>query len=150
MMTKEERAAREARKNEFLKKFELLFPGGQAPVCGFYCGDGWFPLLEKLCTELEGHIKNSGLPIEEACFSVEQIKEKFGGLRFYVGAIKDKNLFEAVHESIRKAEDESVKTCETCGLPGKRGGKNWIATLCDSCRDKEELEKQKEKEKWQA
>ena len=55
-----------------------------------------------------------------------QIKEKFAGLRFYIGAAPD-----AVHERIRKAEDDSYTICEVCGSPGHHRDTNWERTLCD-------------------
>lgn len=57
-----------------------------------------------------------------------QIKEKFGGLRYYMGSET-----KAMTEAISEAERKSFETCEQCGAPGKlrRGG--WISTLCDIC-----------------
>ena len=43
---------------------------------GFECGDGWEPLIRRLC----GDLRKIG---PEADFRVAQVKEKFGGLRFY-------------------------------------------------------------------
>ena len=55
-----------------------------------------------------------------------QVKEKFGGLRFYINSAP-----EEVHNLIREAEKKSYEICESCGDPGepRRGG--WITTLCD-------------------
>jgi len=49
---------------------------------GFECGDGWYAILDALCGELDGVAKNYGLRIEAS-----QVKEKFGGLRFYYDAV---------------------------------------------------------------
>jgi hypothetical protein len=50
---------------------------------GFQHGDGWFDLLWLLCERLEPVVataeKETG-----GRFEVLQVKEKFGGLRFYV------------------------------------------------------------------
>ena len=56
-----------------------------------------------------------------------QVKEKFGGLRFYL----DSSATEKLHDAIRLAEDESYKTCELCGEPGEPRREGWIKTLCD-------------------
>ena len=55
-----------------------------------------------------------------------QIKEKFGGLRFYVQAATDKH-----YSYISFAESMSYRTCEECGAPGKRYTGGWHKTLCD-------------------
>ena len=55
-----------------------------------------------------------------------QVKEKFGGLRFYVHSSTD------IHYSyILFAESMSYRTCETCGAPGKTYTAGWNKTLCD-------------------
>lgn len=86
--------------------------------CGAGCGNGWVPLIDNLITELcaLGWDKH-----------VEQIKEKFGGLRFYIGGATPE-----MHDLINRAEDASIKICEECGKEGKRSdwGKYWIKTLC--------------------
>ena len=54
-----------------------------------------------------------------------QIKEKFGGLRIYVD-----HGSEHVWDVINELENRSLKTCETCGRPGKVRPTGWIMTLC--------------------
>lgn len=55
-----------------------------------------------------------------------QVKEKFGGLRFYVQAATDKH-----YQYISFAESMSYRTCEDCGAPGKTYTDGWHRTLCD-------------------
>jgi hypothetical protein len=55
-----------------------------------------------------------------------QVKEKFGGLRFYVQAATDKH-----YQYISFAESMSYRTCEVCGAPGKTYTDGWHTTLCD-------------------
>jgi len=55
-----------------------------------------------------------------------QVKEKFGGLRFYVQAATDKH-----YQYITFAESMSYRTCEECGNPGKTYTDGWHMTLCD-------------------
>lgn len=59
-----------------------------------------------------------------------QAKEKFGGLRFYMGGATDS----MIEEFIRQAEEQAEKTCEECGKPGKIAGTGWISTKCYDCR----------------
>ena len=65
---------------------------------------------------------------------VSQVKEKFGGLRFYIHGGDD-----VIHGMISMAESMSYRTCEVCGTPGnpnKDGG--WITTLCETHRNEKE------------
>jgi hypothetical protein len=55
-----------------------------------------------------------------------QVKEKFGGLRFYVQAATDKH-----YNFISFAESMSYRTCESCGAEGKTYTDGWHTTLCD-------------------
>jgi hypothetical protein len=55
-----------------------------------------------------------------------QVKEKFGGLRFYVNRATDKHW-----SYITFAESMSYRTCEVCGAPGKTYTDGWHQTLCD-------------------
>lgn len=87
---------------------------------GICCGDGWYDLLRELSEKLE--------PLG---VQATQVKEKFGGLRFYL----DKGNEEA-WALVHKAEKESYKTCEVCGQPGRQRGRGWVRTLCDSCDKK--------------
>jgi hypothetical protein len=67
--------------------------------------------------------------LDEATLRVpvaSQVKEKFGGLRFYVQAATDKH-----YSYISFAESMSYRTCEECGNPGKTYTDGWHTTLCD-------------------
>jgi hypothetical protein len=57
---------------------------------------------------------------------IQQIKEKFGGLRFYYYGGDDQ-----IHGMVRMAELWAGHTCETCGNKGERRQGGWIRTLCD-------------------
>lgn len=68
---------------------------------------------------------------------VDQVKEKFGTLRFYYHGGDD-----VVDGMVRMAESMSGVTCENCGVPGTQRGGGWIHTYCDAC----EAEKEKKYE----
>jgi hypothetical protein len=55
-----------------------------------------------------------------------QVKEKFGGLRFYVQAATKEH-----YNYISFAESMSYRTCESCGADGKTYTDGWHRTLCD-------------------
>jgi len=59
------------------------------------------------------------------------VKEKFGGLRFYIGCGTDE-----VFEIIEDAEDKSITICEECGKPGSLRNDGWLVTRCDDCYKK--------------
>jgi hypothetical protein len=61
--------------------------------------------------------------------TASQVKEKFGGLRFYTNGYTDE-----VSGMIRMAESMSYRTCEVCGNPGRSNNYGWISTLCDTHR----------------
>jgi hypothetical protein len=79
-------------------------------------GKGWHKLVESLIDDLF----ERGW---DGCLF--QIKEKFGGLRFYIGKGS-----QSLYDRLYLAEQESVKTCEECGEPGKQYNDGWIRTLC--------------------
>jgi len=48
--------------------------------CGFYCPADWMEVIDRLSSRIESHLALH----PEIDFSVDQVKEKFWGLRFYV------------------------------------------------------------------
>jgi hypothetical protein len=92
---------------------------------GFRHDDGLFDILWRLCEDLEPLVSE----FEKASggqFEILQVKEKFGGLRFYVNHKKD-----AIRQCILAAQEESFHTCEICGQPGQLRENGLIKTLCD-------------------
>lgn len=71
--------------------------------------------------------------VPEVCSQVvaTQVKEKFGGLRFYYCGGDD-----FVHGVISMAEHMSYTTCEVCGNLGESNGGGWIEVRCEKCGDK--------------
>jgi hypothetical protein len=112
----------------FAKQMEEKYPKMFAnPYGGFAVGAGWYPILEKLCANIQHHIdwkEKQGKPIPQV--EVEQIKEKFGGLRFYY-----QGGDEQIHGMVRMAESWADIACEDCGGIGTRRSGGWIRTLCD-------------------
>lgn len=85
--------------------------------------EGWYQLIHDLLAELI---------LTDWNRDIHQIKEKFGGLRFYIGAASQE-----VHDIIRKYEELSYSTCEICGETGELRkdtgwrGSMWYKTMCD-------------------
>ena len=57
--------------------------------------------------------------------TLDQVKEKFGTLRFYFTGGDD-----YIRGLVSMAESMSGVTCETCGKPGTSTGGGWIKTVC--------------------
>lgn len=65
------------------------------------------------------------VPTEVRQVVLDQVKEKFGTLRFYYTGGDD-----VVDGMVRMAESMSAVTCEVCGQPGEQTVGGWIRTLC--------------------
>jgi hypothetical protein len=171
-------------------KYPKIFKYRHAPMThtamcwGFECGDGWYNIIDALCSNIQHHvnqkrkerakalrfnralkralagdtrplqmhftfsgktepdkwgIEHANDAIVKAKFkevppimpyiTASQVKEKFGGLRFYTNGYN-----EAVGAMISMAESMSYRTCEECGSPGRTNRYGWYTTLCDTHR----------------
>lgn len=72
---------------------------------GFACGNGWYDLLKTLILNLRE------IDLEKE-IRVGQVKEKSGGLRFYLNPLTNVSLSEKVRAIINKAEDASYHITE--------------------------------------
>jgi hypothetical protein len=70
--------------------------------------------------------------------TLDQVKEKFGTLRFYYSGGDD-----YISGMVSLAESLTSVTCEGCGNVGERRGGGWVHTYCEPC---EELREQKRAE----
>lgn len=84
-------------------------------------GYGWRGILTTLVHTLR---------LTDPEFKIHQIKEKFGGLRFYVGGMSVVG-----HGLISWAETRSESVCEACGSWGVLRENGWWKTLCDDCNE---------------
>jgi len=173
---------------ELPEKYPELF--GHQPTehpFRFGCDEGWCNLLDRLLgiikhrlsryrevVEIRQGILDRGeeplpwiaeffekSPVDPLdCFSIMQIKEKFGGLRFYAsfGGAHGQAI-DACHGAIDLAESLSYTICEICGMPGScraPGGERlkayaeslsngayigggFVQTLCDEHHTTKEL-----------
>ena len=97
----------------------------------FSVGEGWYPIIKDLINELIelGWDKR-----------ITQVKEKFGGLRFYIETYP-----EGGQDVIIKYEKLSYETCEKCGEKGSNRNLGWYYTLCDDHAKEKEEEKLKKR-----
>lgn len=122
--------------NKYPKLFiERDLPATETCMCwGFACGDGWFNILDQLCQNIQRHLdwKNRDSEVV-AQVVVEQVKEKFGTLRFYYRGGDD-----YVRGLVSMAESMTEVTCESCGSGAKtvwpKGG-GWVHTTCEPCQE---------------
>lgn len=86
------------------------------------CYPGWLGLLDELCRSLESHLAaNSGVPPILVC----QVKEKFGGLRFYYQGGDD-----WCRAAVDETQEASLAVCEVCGRAGELVGERWVSVRC--------------------
>jgi len=90
------------------------------------CGPGWDDLLAEL---------DARITALDPDYAVQQVKEKFGTLRYYVSVHSgDEEIRRSIRALINDAEQRSARTCENCGSPGSiRTRRGWFRTLCDRC-----------------
>jgi len=96
---------------------------------GFECNLGWFELIEELSKELDEYCKKEKIKINP-----RQVKTKFAGLRFYYDLENNtpEEKRKGIEEIIKKYEQQSEQTCETCGKHGKKISKNnWLIVACE-------------------
>ena len=75
-------------------------------------------------------------------YNICQIKEKFGGLRWYDNGFPTEG-YEEYKEWLDKYEELSFKTCIDCGKPAKYFTRGWITPICEDCaKEYEYTEKQ--------
>lgn len=93
-------------------------------------GDGWYSILDTLSAQLEKEIikYKTKYPDNEHVPCAMQVKEKFGGLRFYMNCTTDE-----MEWYIQEAEEKAWRTCENCGVPGVARPTGWIRVMCDGC-----------------
>ncbi|HQA24118.1 MAG TPA: hypothetical protein PKW13_10415 [Rhodoglobus sp.] len=100
------------------------------------CDDGWGPLI----AELEEKLKRLWPD-----YTISQVKEKFGGLRYYANpGDVDEETSKRFYDLIHDAEAKSFEICECCGQPGqlsRRGRHGWYKTLCSTCAGRMNFER---------
>jgi hypothetical protein len=98
---------------------------------GGYVLPGWVPLVDEL------HARVLKLDPD---IHVAQVKEKFGGLRYYYDTSEKyqkkhggcRAFTDPMFLLVHAYENISVTTCEVCGERGKQREGGWIHTLCDA------------------
>ncbi len=115
--------------DKILAKYPKIFKNNKT----LQIGSGWYGLMDKLCDCIQNYVdnnKHTGIKQVE----VQQVKEKFGGLRFYNSGGDNRT-----DGMVWFAERMSYTICEGCGsnqnVYQTKGG--WVRTLCTPCINKE-------------
>jgi hypothetical protein len=121
---------------QLCEKYPLIFADRNKSMMescmfwGFEHGDGWYPIIDSLCDNIQNHIDwqtKQGKTVPQVVAT--QVKEKFGTLRFYYNGGDD-----VIDGMVRMAESWSAVACEECGAPGTQNSRGWIKTLCETHR----------------
>lgn len=112
---------------DFDKTMKEKYPAVVPEKFGFEIGEGWHSLVSTLIRGIDYRLNPPYNPRKEPIeFYLDQVKEKFGGLRFYYTGGD-----EYIAGMVSFAENLSTTICEVCGKPGHRRDGRWIRTLCD-------------------
>lgn len=110
---------------ELCKRYPAIFSvdaSDTQPLFGFECGDGWFLLIDAACALIQHQIDTTGADQLVA----SQVKEKFGGLRFY-----HRQGTEYATLVVGFIDLLSEHVCEICGALGKGVTLcGWMQTRC--------------------
>jgi hypothetical protein len=156
---------------EIIAKYPKIFEtynGNPGDVNWFGVPEGWLPIIDKLCGSIQHYIDYVYLSepnpnyVEGSQYKSDdetthrfirkgvpqvmcsQMKEKFGGLRFYTFGHDD-----IVEGMIKMAEYMCDNTCEECGSENDLGmTTGWITVKCRSCAEKEPNRTWYTKEEW--
>lgn len=135
----------ERRREEIEARYPRVFGSGtNAPdqsigTVYWEFGYGWDTLIENLAAAIDREIeRDPSLAEGDMPFRIEQMKEKFGTLRFYYSGGNDR-----IHGLVNLTENLSASVCEVCGTLGtlcKKSGGSWVKTLCEDCANRMEYE----------
>lgn len=123
---------RQELQEQLFDKYPELFAQRKLPMTetcmcwGIECRDGWYWLIDLLCSTIQLYSEDNLAKIPEAT----QVKEKYGSLRFYITGGD-----EFIAGMISFAENLSAHICENCGSTQdvSQTTEGWIHTLCSKC-----------------
>jgi hypothetical protein len=111
---------------------QMGVPWQSGGMIGFHIGKGWFDLIYDLSSKIEPLL----VQMKNPPFAI-QVKEKFGGLRFYLGGKCEGESLEEIYNFINLYQSKSLITCENCGEKGNDVELGyWLKTLCLDCFEK--------------
>ncbi len=123
---------------ELVQKYPKIFENYEGNPYGvnWSAPTGWLPIIDNMCGAIQDYIDGvysfkDGVKITTPQLKCMQMKEKFGGLRFYTAGGD-----EATQGMIRMATYMCRQVCEECGTKENLGVTDgWISICCKSCYD---------------
>lgn len=102
---------------------------------------GWGNIIHDGLAKIDAIITDSACDVH---LHVEQVKEKFGTLRFYVGfldkdeePVYDTEWAQRIRNITHEMETETEDVCCFCGRKdGIKWRHGWVHLSCDECEDK--------------
>ena len=91
---------------------------------------GWrIAFGEEMCERIQAVLEKGNFVNE---YRITQIKEKFGGLRWYDngGPIE---IYDELQDIIEEYEEKSFLICAVCGAPATKVSQGWYYPFCDEC-----------------
>lgn len=114
------------------EKTEILiakFPKIYSTDFYFECNDGWFDIIYTLSKSIQEYYDDKYRNhLDDYQPVAEQVKEKFGTLRFYLSNEDDK-----IDGMVTVAESLSAYICEFCGNKGQMRKGGWWKVECEPC-----------------
>jgi hypothetical protein len=113
----------------FNRALKRAIAGDRTSITNFYFDKREVPADHWISDRINQQIQDAAYrKVPEVVQQVvaDQVKEKFGTLRFYYTGGDD-----YVAGLVAMAESMSGVTCEMCGTLGKKQGGSWIKTLCE-------------------
>lgn len=122
--------------DDLREKYPAIF----SKKCEISVGEGWIPTLDRMCNLIQRH-KDMNDHMGYTQVVAVQVKQKYGGLRFYYNSEPQVHLNDNTRWSdwrswvdgvISMTEAMCRITCENCGAPGKgrvSGGYYYVS--CD-------------------
>ena len=130
------------RNKELIEKYPFLMPYNVwtgEPINDYFYEYIWLDDMPvgwrnafglQMCEEIKQALLEEGGEKLLSEYRINQIKEKYGTLRWY-----DSWTTKKVQDIIHKYEALSARTCIQCGKPATRITTGWIAPYCDECID---------------
>jgi hypothetical protein len=102
---------------------------------GHECGEGWKTIIN------DTHRK---LKYLDSNYKIAQIKEKFGGLRYYYDTSLEytNTVSQIMEDVVRAAEEKASRTCDKCGTSDYKDKvdlrihRGFYYTNCEECSNK--------------
>lgn len=111
--------------HDFPELYERMNMTVQESCLGFgtEINKGWYEIIYYYSEKIHDYMKEKNLNTR-----VEQVKQKFGELRWYID-----NTDDFIDKLVNKAENECEKICEVCGSREEVKNTRYI-TICNKCK----------------